>query len=63
MKRATIVEKLWRGNINKLSKPSEQLWKELRPGELEEIQMEEVKNMRRQERLASQRLNEREVRR
>jgi hypothetical protein len=39
------------------------LWKEVRPGEVEEGQMEELRKMRRQERLASQRLSEREAQR
>jgi hypothetical protein len=39
------------------------LRKELRPGEFDEGKEEELWNMRRQERLASQRLSEREVQR
>jgi hypothetical protein len=45
------------------TRQSEKLWKEVRPGEVEERQMEELWKMRRQERLASQRLSEREAQR
>jgi hypothetical protein len=42
LKRATIVEKWWHGKIKKAVKQSEKLWKEVRPGEVEEGQMEEL---------------------
>jgi hypothetical protein len=42
LKRSTIVEKWWRGKIKKVVKQSEKLWKEVRPGEVEEGQMEEL---------------------
>jgi hypothetical protein len=49
--------------IKKEARQSKKLWKEVRPGEVEERQMEELWKMRRQERLASQRLSEREAQR
>jgi hypothetical protein len=63
LKRATIVEKWWCGKINKVVKQYEKLQKEVEPREIEEGQMEELRNIRRQERLASQRLNEKEAQR
>jgi hypothetical protein len=59
LKRATIVEKWWRGKIKKETRQYEKLRNEVGPGEVEERQMEELRKMRRQERLASQRLSER----
>jgi hypothetical protein len=47
--------------IKKAARQSKKLRKEGRSGEVEERQMEELQKMRRQERLASQRLNERET--
>jgi hypothetical protein len=63
LKRSTIVEKWWLENIKKAARQSEKLRKELRPGEGEERQIEELWKMRRQERLSSQRLSEREAQR
>jgi hypothetical protein len=57
LKRAAIVEKWWCGKIKKETRQSEKLRKEVRSGEVEEIQI------RRQEILASQTLNETESRR
>jgi hypothetical protein len=61
LKRASIVEKWWHNKIKKATRQSENLRKEVRPGEVEERQMEELWKVRRQERLASQRLSEREA--
>jgi hypothetical protein len=55
-----IVEKWWSGKIKKVARHSEKLRKEVGSEELEERQMEELWNMRRQERLAIQILSERE---
>ena len=63
LKRATIVEKWWHGKIKKETRQYEKLRNEVGPGEVEERQMEELRKMRRQERLASQRLSEREEQR
>ena len=63
LKRASIFEKWWRSKIKKVGKQSKKLQKEFRPGEVEEGQMEELQKMRRHERMASQILNEREVKR
>jgi hypothetical protein len=63
LKRASIVEKLWCGKIKKESKQSEKLRKEVGPREVEEIHMEELRKMRRQEIPASQILSEREAQR
>jgi hypothetical protein len=61
LKRATIVEKWWHDKIKKEARQSETLRKEVKSGEVEERHMEYLQRMRRQEILASQRLNEREV--
>jgi hypothetical protein len=63
LKRAAIVEKWWHHMINKAPKQSEKLWKEVRPGEVEEGQIEDLRKMRIQEILASQILSEREAHR
>jgi hypothetical protein len=49
LKRATIVEKWWRGKIKKAARQSEKLRREGESGEIEERQMEELQRMRRQE--------------
>jgi len=59
LRRAAIVEKWWCKKIKKATRQSKKLRKEGRSGEVEKRQMEELQKMRRQERLASQRLNER----
>jgi hypothetical protein len=61
LKTAIIVEKWWHGKIKKAARQSEKLRKEVGLGKVEQRQMEELRKMRRQERLASQRLSEREV--
>jgi hypothetical protein len=61
LKRADIVEKWWHDKIKKAKRQSEKLQKEVRPREVEERKMEELWKMRRQERLTSQRLSEREA--
>jgi hypothetical protein len=63
LKRVSIVDKWWCGNIKKAARQSENLRKEGGSGEVEERQMEELQKMRRQEQLVSQRLNKREARR
>jgi hypothetical protein len=63
LKRATIVEKWWRGKIKRAVKQSEVLRKEMEPGEVNEGKEEELRKMKRQKRLAIQRLSEREVQR
>jgi hypothetical protein len=47
LKISTIVEKCWHDKINKAVKQSEKLWKEFKPGEVEEGEMEELGKMRR----------------
>jgi hypothetical protein len=59
LKRYAIVEKWWHGKIKKAARQYEKLRKEIRSGEVEERHMEELRKMRRQEILASQRLSER----
>jgi hypothetical protein len=61
LKRSSIVEKWWHDKIKKSETWFEKLRKEVGSGEVEERHMEELQNMRRHERLASQILNEREV--
>jgi hypothetical protein len=63
LKRATIIEKWWCGKIKKAARQSKKMRNKERSGEIEEKQMEELQRMKRQEQLASQRLNEREARR
>jgi hypothetical protein len=56
LRRATIVEKWWHGKVKKAAKQSEVLQKELRSRGTNKGRKEELRKVRRQERLASLRL-------
>jgi hypothetical protein len=62
LRRATIVEKWWHGKVKKETKQSEVLQKEIRSRGTYERKKEELRKVRRQERLASLRLQQREQR-
>jgi len=61
LKRVAIVEMWWNSKIKKEMNQSKKLQKQVRPGEVDEGNMEELQKMRTREILASQRLNEREA--
>jgi hypothetical protein len=63
LRRATIVEKWWCGKVKKETKKSEVLWKEIGSRGTDERKKEELRKVRRQERLASLRLHQREAQR
>jgi hypothetical protein len=63
LRRATIVEKWWHGKVKKETKQSEVLQKEIGSRGTDERKKEELRKVRRQERLASLRLQQREAQR
>jgi hypothetical protein len=63
LRRATIVEKWWRGKVKKEKKQSEVLQKELGSRGTDEGRSEELRKVRRQEILSILRLQQREEQR
>jgi hypothetical protein len=63
LRRVTIVEKWWHGKVKKATEQSEVLRKEIRSSRTNEGRKEELRKVRRKERLSNLRLWQREVQR